>query len=47
MTGRLVTQVTKDPRVHLVGSSPSASTTGANRASAAATSELMAYLGLT
>ena len=45
MTGRLATQVAKDPRVHLVGYGPSASTIGANRAGAAAARELMAYLG--
>src|SRR5690606_15857910 len=45
MTGRLATQVAKDPRVHLVGYGPSASTIGANRAGAAAASELMKYLG--
>jgi cation diffusion facilitator CzcD-associated flavoprotein CzcO len=47
MTGRLATQVAKDPRVHLVGYGPSASTIGANRAGAAAASELMDHLGLT
>jgi hypothetical protein len=46
MTGRLATQVAKDPRVHLVGYGPSASTIGANRAGSAAASELMAHLGL-
>lgn len=46
MTGRLATQVAKDPRIHLVGYGPSASTIGANRAGAAAASELMGYLGL-
>ncbi len=46
MTGRLATQVAKDPRIHLVGYGPSASTVGANRAGAAAAAELMAYLGL-
>lgn len=46
MTGRLATQVAKEPRLHLVGYGPSASTIGANRAGAAAASELMAYLGL-
>lgn len=46
MTGRLATQVRKDPRVHLVGYGPSASTIGANRAGGAAASELMAFLGL-
>ncbi|WP_338719362.1 FAD-dependent oxidoreductase [Devosia sp. XK-2] len=47
MTGRLATQVARDPRVHLVGYGPSASTIGANRAGAAAASELARYLGLT
>jgi hypothetical protein len=46
MVGRLVTQVAREPRVHLVGYGPSASTIGANRAGAAAARELMAYLGL-
>jgi cation diffusion facilitator CzcD-associated flavoprotein CzcO len=46
MTGRLATQVAKDPRVHLVGYGPSASTIGANRAGSAAASELMALLTL-
>ena len=46
MTGRLATQVAKDPRIHLVGYGPSASTIGANRAGGAAAQELMAYLGL-
>jgi hypothetical protein len=46
MTGRLATQVAKDPRIHLVGYGPSASTVGANRAGAAAASELLATLGL-
>jgi cation diffusion facilitator CzcD-associated flavoprotein CzcO len=46
MTGRLATQVAKDPRVHLVGYGPSASTIGANRAGGAAARELMAHLGL-
>ena len=45
MTGRLATQVAKDPRVHLVGYGPSASTIGANRAGAAAARELIAFLG--
>jgi thioredoxin reductase len=44
MTGKLATQVAKDPRVHLVGYGPSASTIGANRAGAAAARELMAFL---
>ncbi len=46
MGGRLATQVAKDPRVHLVGYGPSASTIGANRAGAAAADELTAALGL-
>ena len=46
MTGRLATQVAKDPRIHLVGYGPSASTIGANRAGGAAATELMAHLGL-
>jgi glycine/D-amino acid oxidase-like deaminating enzyme len=46
MTGRLATQVAKDPRIHLVGYGPSASTIGANRAGGAAAAELMAHLGL-
>jgi hypothetical protein len=44
MTGRLATQVAKDPRIHLVGYGPSASTIGANRAGGAAAQELMGYL---
>ena len=44
MTGRLATQVAKNPRVHLVGYGPSASTIGANRAGGAAASELLATL---
>ena len=44
MTGRLATQVARDPRIHLVGYGPSASTIGANRAGSAAASELLAYL---
>ena len=46
MSGRLATQVAHDPRIHLVGYGPSASTIGANRAGAAAASELLAHLGL-
>ncbi|MCX5497735.1 NAD(P)-binding domain-containing protein [Kaistia dalseonensis] len=46
MTGRLATQVAKDPRIHLVGYGPSASTIGANRAGAAAARELAPFLGL-
>ncbi len=44
MTGRLATQVAKDPRVHLVGYGPSASTIGANRAGRAAATELIKHL---
>lgn len=46
MAGRLATQVEKDPRIHLVGYGPSASTIGANRAGRAAATELMNYLNL-
>ncbi|MFB9990462.1 NAD(P)-binding domain-containing protein [Deinococcus oregonensis] len=46
MTGRLATQVARDPRVHLVGYGPSASTIGANRAGRSAAAELMTSLGL-
>ena len=46
MDGRLATQVAKDPRIHLVGYGPSASTIGANRAGGAAARELATYLGL-
>ncbi len=46
MTGRLATQVAREPRVHLVGYGPSASTIGANRAGGAAALELMKTLGL-
>ncbi|MBU1306318.1 MAG: NAD(P)/FAD-dependent oxidoreductase [Alphaproteobacteria bacterium] len=45
MTGRLATQVARDPRIHLVGYGPSASTIGANRAGAAAAAELVGLLG--
>ena len=45
MTGRLATQIARDPRVHLVGYGPSASTIGANRAGEAAARELLAFLG--
>lgn len=44
MTGRLATQVARDPRIHLVGYGPSASTIGANRAGGAAARELIATL---
>ncbi|MFD1881241.1 NAD(P)-binding domain-containing protein [Paracoccus pacificus] len=46
MAGRLATRVVRDPRVHLVGYGPSASTIGANRAGGAAARELMDYLNL-
>jgi len=46
MTGRLATQVLKDPRIHLTGYGPSASTVGANRAGRAAANELIEYLKL-
>ena len=46
MGGRLATQVVKEPRIHLVGYGPSASTIGANRAGSAAANELLATLGL-
>jgi thioredoxin reductase len=46
MGGRLATEVVKEPRVHLVGYGPSASTIGANRAGAAAASELLGTLGV-
>ena len=46
VAGRLATQVARDPRIHLVGYGPSASTIGANRAGAAAARELTGFLGL-
>ncbi len=46
MAGRLATMVAKEPRIHLVGYGPSASTIGANRAGAAAARELMKTLGM-
>lgn len=46
MTGRLATMVARDPRIHLVGYGPSASTVGANRAGRAAAQELTDYLGI-
>ncbi len=46
MSGRLATQVAADPRIHLVGYGPSASTIGANRAGRAAVSELLEYLDI-
>jgi len=45
MAGRLATMVAKEPRIHLTGYGPSASTIGANRAGAAAARELMHTLG--
>ena len=44
MAGKLATMVAKEPRIHLVGYGPSASTIGANRAGAAAARELMKTL---
>lgn len=46
MTGKLATEVARDPRIHLVGYGPSASTIGANRAGAVAARELMETLGM-
>ncbi|RMI32386.1 NAD(P)-binding domain-containing protein [Nocardia stercoris] len=46
MTGRLATQVAADPRIHLIGYGPSASTIGANRAGRAAADELTDYLSV-
>ncbi|QBR12863.1 NAD(P)-binding domain-containing protein [Sphingobacterium sp. CZ-2] len=46
MTGKLTTQVAKDPRIHLTGYGPSASTIGANRAGRAAAKELIDFLHL-
>ena len=46
MTGRLATQAASDPRIHLVGYGPSASTIGANRAGGAAARELAGFLEL-
>lgn len=46
MAGRLATMVAKEPRIHLPGYGPSASTIGANRAGAAAVRELMNTLGM-
>ncbi|WP_026968795.1 NAD(P)-binding domain-containing protein [Algoriphagus terrigena] len=44
MSGRLATAVAKEPRIHLVGYGPSASTIGANRAGGAAARELLGLL---
>ncbi|MEU1981264.1 NAD(P)-binding domain-containing protein [Nocardia sp. NPDC019395] len=46
MTGRSATQVAVDPRIHLIGYGPSASTIGANRAGRTAAAELTSHLGL-
>lgn len=46
MSGRLATQVVQEPRLHLIGYGPSASTVGANRAGRAAARELIDYLSL-
>lgn len=46
MSGRLATQVAADPRIHLIGYGPSASTIGANRAGRAAAVELTGHLGI-
>lgn len=46
MGGRLATMVVKEPRIHLVGYGPSASTIGANRAGGAAARELTKTLGI-
>jgi NAD(P)H-nitrite reductase large subunit len=46
MSGRLATRVAADPRIHLIGYGPSASTVGANRAGRTAALELTRHLGL-
>lgn len=46
MAGRLATMVAEEPRIHLVGYGPSASTIGANRAGGAAARELLNTLQL-
>ncbi|HLR38389.1 MAG TPA: NAD(P)-binding domain-containing protein [Chitinophagaceae bacterium] len=46
MSGKLATQVKKNPRIHLTGYGPSASTIGANRAGRVAANELVTYLRL-
>lgn len=46
MSGKLATRVDADPRIHLVGYGPSASTIGANRAGRAAVRELIDFLKL-
>src|SRR5690606_8588523 len=44
MSGRWATEVAKEPRIHLVGYGPSASTIGSNRAGGAAARELVKLL---
>lgn len=46
MSGKMATQVDRDPRIHLTGYGTSASTIGANRAGRVAVRELIAYLKL-
>lgn len=46
MSGKLATQAAKDPRIHLTGYGPSASTIGANRAGRIAAKELIEFLKL-
>ncbi len=46
MDGSLATRVAKEPRIHLPGYGPSASTIGANRAGGAAVRELLKTLGI-
>jgi len=46
MSGKSATQVAKDPRIHLTGYGPSASTIGANRAGRTAARELIKFLKL-
>ena len=46
MEGRLATMVSKEPRIHLVGYGPSASTIGANRAGRSAARELIETIGI-
>jgi len=46
MSGKSATQVAKDPRIHLTGYGPSASTIGANRAGRTAARELIEFLNL-
>lgn len=46
MSGKVATQVAQDPRIHLAGYGPSASTIGANRAGRVVAKELIDTLGL-